>query len=1086
MAGIELASAYLTLIPSLKGASKSISAQLGGIDTTRAGQTLGRNLGGSMARAFSSDGVAQMETAVSKAEKSLTQAMSRSEDATKRVEIAQQALNEAVERYGEGSSQAMRAELELTKAQRSQAEAATGVIDAQTRLETAQKNLRLATDAASASASRQESVLAKASETMAKAAQGLDSAGSKLKSFGTGMAGVGDALMPVSTALIGGAAAAGTFALSTASAAETTEVSFTTMLGSAEAAEAMMQRLADFAARTPFELSGLQDATRQLLAYGFTAEDVIPMLTAVGDATAALGTGQAGIEAVTRALGQMQTRGKVSAEEMLQLTEAGIPAWEYLARAIGTDTAGAMEAVSKGAVSASDGIAALTKGMEQDFGGMMEQQSKTVAGLMSNLSDAIEQPLMKLRDTSAYERLSDALSDLVDAAGPFVESILPHLEDGLDAASGALDLVTGAMKSFTSMGRSGQKQVVQFVEAVAVAGPVLSVAGRGVDKLGDAMEHASNLLQKGSTALSKLADASGIAGTAASGLSGGIVGVGVAIAAVPVALFVKNLADMAAHEQLVEDATQSMDAVLEQASATASQSTGEMAASVADLQLASEEALQSMASLNADVSESFADLGSQSALLDSYVGTIQELAGQSDLTAAEQERLRIAVEGYNEVTGDSVSITNAVTGELSKSTDEIMANADAWEENARVQAYQSAAKKYFEEAAVAQLELSKSQQEYNQLLNEQTKRMAEAKKAREDGMMSDLECQAVIDDSRLKIEEATEALNEQSDAYRSTADNASYMSTQAAISMANLDQTIKDTLSTLPAELQAGGLEMANSLAAGISSGTVSVGAASRFIDSTVNGIIAELPPDMQQKGLEAANSLAASISSGEITVGEATTILKAAANGSLDSLPADLRAIAKSSVGNFASGIRSGSGDTRSAAGKVASAAATMDDVGDMWSSGNHLANNFANGIAAAREAVLGAAQAIADSAASILRFSVPESGPWSGRERGGVTSGLHLGENFASGMLAALPAVRSAAVELADAASPQTSPSQVPALRAMRAAPAAPAGGGAKVTNVYLDGRLLDVDGRVARKLEEFVDAVDAAYNMGKAVRA
>ena len=52
--------------------------------------------------------------------------------------------------------------------------------------------------------------------------------------------------------------------------------------------------------------------------------------------------------------------------------------------------------------------------------------------------------------------------------------------------------------------------------------------------------------------------------------------------------------------------------------------------------------------------------------------------------------------------------------------------------------------------------------------------------------------------------------------------------------------------------------------------------------------------------------------------------------------------------------------------------------------------------------------------------------------------------------------------------------------------AAPAAPAGGGAKVTNVYLDGRLLDVDGRVARKLEEFVDAVDAAYNMGKAVRA
>ena len=1074
MAGIELASAYLTLIPSLKGASKSISAQLGGIDTTRAGQTLGRNLGGSMARSFSSDGVAQMESAVSRAEKSLTQAMSRSEDATKRVEIAQQALNEAVERYGEGSSQAMRAELELTKAQRNQAEAATGVIDAQTRLETAQKNLRLATDAASASVSRQESVLAKASETMAKAAHGLDSAGSKLKSFGTVMAGVGDALMPVSTALIGGAAAAGAFAVSTASAAETTEVSFTTMLGSAEAAEAMMQRLADFAARTPFELSGLQDATRQLLAYGFTAEDVIPMLTAVGDATAALGTGQAGIEAVTRALGQMQTRGKVTAEEMLQLTEAGIPAWEYLARAIGTDTAGAMEAVSKGAVSASDGIAALTKGMEQDFGGMMEQQSKTVAGLMSNLSDAIEQPLMKLRDTSAYERLADALSDLVDAAGPFVESLLPHLEDGLDAASGALDLVTGAMKSFTSMGRSGQKQIVQLVKAAAAAGPVLSVAGRGINGIGTAMSGASKLLQKGSTALSKLADASGIAGTAASGMSGGIVGVGVAIAAVPVALFVKNLADMAAHERLVEDATQSMDAVLEQAAATASQSTGEMAASVADLQLASEEALQSMASLNADVSESFADLGSQSALLDSYVGTIQELAGQSDLTAAEQERLRIAVEGYNEVTGDSVSITNAVTGELSKSTDEIMANADAWEENARVQAYQSAAKKYFEEAASAQLELSKSQQEYNQLLNEQTKRMAEAKKAQEDGMMSDLECQAVIDDSRLKIQEATEALNEQSDAYKSAADNANYMSTQAAISMANLDQTIKDTLSTLPAELQAGGLEMANSLAAGISSGTVSVGAASRYIDSTVNGIIAELPPDMQQKGLDAANSLAAAISSGEITVGEATTILKAAANGSPDSLPADLRAIADSSVGDFASGIRGGSGDTRSAAGEVAAAAATMDNVGDMYASGSHLVGNFAAGIWSGIGQVMSAARAAAQAAADRLEHSTPKKGPL----RDDDVWGLHLGENFADGMMRAVPGIERASLALADAAYvPDRSAGYRSWARPYAASGAAPQA----VYNIAVDGSAIDASPQLKAAFQAFMGALVRQYDMG-----
>ena len=295
--------------------------------------------------------------------------------------------------------------------------------------------------------------------------------------------------------------------------------------------------------------------------------------------------------------------------------------------------------------------------------------------------------------------------------------------------------------------------------------------------------------------------------------------------------------------------------------------------------------------------------------------------------------------------------------------------------------------------------------------------------------------------------------------------------------MASLDQTIKDTLSTLPAELQAGGLEMANSLAAGISSGTVSVGAASRYIDSTVNGIIAELPPDMQQKGLEAANSLAASISSGEITVGEATTILKAAANGSLDSLPADLRAIAKSSVGNFASGIRSGSGDTRAAAGKVASAAATMDDVGDMWSSGNHLANNFANGIAAAREVVLGAAQSIANSVASILQFSVPESGPWSGRERGGFTSGLHLGEKFADGMMRAVPAVERASLALADAAYvADRSAGHRSWARPYAASGAAPQ----TVYNIYVDGASLDASPQIMQAFDAFIDALATQYDL------
>lgn len=319
--GVELATAYLTLIPSLRGASKAIASQLGAVDTTKAGQKLGSSLGASMSKAFNNEGVAKMQTAANAASKNLRDAMAASEEATKRVTIAQTKLNEARAKYGDGSAQAMQAELNLANAQRRQAEAANNVIDAQTRLERANKELALATDAATNAAERQSSVFGRASTALAKVSAVSGSAGQKLSSAGSSLMSMGSTLTQGVTVPIA-AATAGVlgFALQTASAAETTEVSFTTMLGSAEAANDMMGQLADFAAHTPFELSGLQTATRQLLAYGFTAEDIIPMLTNVGDATAALGTGQAGIEAVTRALGQMQTRGKVSAEEMLQLT----------------------------------------------------------------------------------------------------------------------------------------------------------------------------------------------------------------------------------------------------------------------------------------------------------------------------------------------------------------------------------------------------------------------------------------------------------------------------------------------------------------------------------------------------------------------------------------------------------------------------------------------------------------------------------------------------------------------------------------------------------------------------------------------
>jgi hypothetical protein len=83
----------------------------------------------------------------------------------------------------------------------------------------------------------------------------------------------------------------------------------------------------------------------------------------------------------------MLAKGKVSGEEMRQLAEAGIGAWDYLAKATGKSTAEVMKLSEKGLLPAKESIKVIVEGMQQDFGGMMEKQSKTFSGMMSTLKD---------------------------------------------------------------------------------------------------------------------------------------------------------------------------------------------------------------------------------------------------------------------------------------------------------------------------------------------------------------------------------------------------------------------------------------------------------------------------------------------------------------------------------------------------------------------------------------------------------------------------------------------------------------------------------------------------------------------------
>ena len=179
------------------------------------------------------------------------------------------------------------------------------------------------------------------------------------------------------------------------------------------------------------------------------------------------------------------------------------------------------------------------------------------------------------------------------------------------------------------------------------------------------------------------------------------------------------------------------------------------------------------------------------------------------------------------------------------------------------------------------------------------------------------------------------------------------------------------------------------------------------------------LPDDMTATGSSASLGLAGGICANRGSVASNAASLDSAASGGVSGLPGRMGSAGSNASSQFAWGIGSGVGSTQSSAGSISNAASSMSSVGDMYASGSHLAQNFASGISAGVNWVWNAACSVAQAAKDALGFSVPKDGPWSGSEKGGMTSGLHLAQNFAEGMQRGVGDVRSASMMLASAAS-------------------------------------------------------------------
>lgn len=254
------------------------------------------------------------------------------------------------------------------------------------------------------------------------------------------------------------------------------------------------------AIQSPFRQDDVANAFRLSMALGFSTKEAQRLTGAMLNFATATGQGGETIERINRALGQMRTKGKVSLEEINQLTEAGVDAMRILQQATGKTGEALYKDISKGAISADFAINAIISDTEKLYQGAGDAAATSMSGLLSSLQE-VQDIVGRELFTGVFEQLQGPLAALtaIVTAPEFkagLESWSATLGtftgDQLEAAAGAMERIDSAIQPLLNAGAPAWMVALQGIAAasgsdfkITVTPEVTSIklpeAGLGID-----------------------------------------------------------------------------------------------------------------------------------------------------------------------------------------------------------------------------------------------------------------------------------------------------------------------------------------------------------------------------------------------------------------------------------------------------------------------------------------------------------------------------------------------------------------------------------------------------------------------------
>lgn len=444
----ELATAYISLIPELKGAGKSIASQLGGVDVAPTGRKLGKSLSDGISSGIDSSGIRQLENAVANASQKVGRAMASEKDATNQLKIAQQRLIEVRSKYADGSSQVMAAEAKVENAQRKATSASERTKSAQVELKRAQEQLSSANK--------------KVSSSSDDASRGISSMGKAAGSIKGALSTLAKVAGPIIAAV-----GFGQLVSEAAAATDATQKFKSTLdfagLGSSEI-EALSKSTRKYADETVYSLSDIQGITAQLAAN--SVKDYDRLAEAAGNLNAVAGGNAETFESVGMVMTQTAGAGKLTTENWNQLADAIPGASGKLQEAMlknGAYTGNFRKAMEQGQISAEEFNQAIMQLGFEDAAVEAAKSTKTFEGAIGNLQAAV------------VGGLSDALAKLQPFLTGAINGITSTIEPAFSAINSALgSVIQGLMDFGTQIAPVFQPVADAFMRVGEALQPVMS------------------------------------------------------------------------------------------------------------------------------------------------------------------------------------------------------------------------------------------------------------------------------------------------------------------------------------------------------------------------------------------------------------------------------------------------------------------------------------------------------------------------------------------------------------------------------------------------------------------------------------